>query len=77
MARTVSRRCDRDGHGTRGRPVHWILGIPDVFLNTVGDLDLLPRVLDAARRFERRPDDDAMAGMRDRRRVTSRFGLPT
>jgi hypothetical protein len=48
-----------------------------VFLNTVGDLDLLPRVLDAARRFERRPDDDAMAAMHDRRRVTSLFGLPT
>ena len=59
------------------RAVQWMLGVPDVFLNTVGDLALLPRVLDAARRFERRPDDDAMAAMHDRQRVTSLFGLPT
>jgi aryl-alcohol dehydrogenase-like predicted oxidoreductase len=59
------------------RAVQWVLGVPDVFLNTVGDLALLPRVLDAARRFERRPDDDAMAAMHDRQRVTSLFGLPT
>jgi len=35
--------------------VHWILGLPDVFLNTAGDLSLLPKVLDAASRFQRRP----------------------
>ena len=32
--------------------VHWVLGRPSVFLNTVGDVGLLPRVLDAANRFE-------------------------
>jgi aryl-alcohol dehydrogenase-like predicted oxidoreductase len=32
--------------------VHWVLGRHDVFLNTVGDIHLLPRVLDAASRFE-------------------------
>src|SRR5437667_2457925 len=37
------------------RAVHWALGVPGVFLNTVGDLGLLPKVLDAASRFERRP----------------------
>jgi len=31
------------------------LGLPDVFLNTAGDLSLLPKVLDAASRFQRRP----------------------
>jgi hypothetical protein len=59
------------------RAVHWILGMPDVFLNTAGDLDLLPRVLDAASRFERRPTDEAMAAMLRATRMTSLFGLAT
>lgn len=59
------------------RAVHWILGLPGVFLNTVGDLALLPRVLDAASRFERRPPDDEMGALLDARRMTSLFGLPT
>lgn len=40
--------------------VHWVLGRPRVFLNTVGDIHLLPRVLDAASRFESRPSDAEM-----------------
>ncbi len=40
--------------------VWWVLGNPDVFLNTAGDVELLPKVLDAASRFEHRPDDAAM-----------------
>jgi aryl-alcohol dehydrogenase-like predicted oxidoreductase len=59
------------------RAVHWALGVPGVFLNTVGDLGLLPKVLDAASRFEHRPPDDAMAAMLDTARITSLFGLPT
>jgi aryl-alcohol dehydrogenase-like predicted oxidoreductase len=59
------------------RAVHWALGVPGVFLNTVGDLGLLPKVLDAASRFERRPPDAEMAAMLDAARVTSLFGLPT
>jgi aryl-alcohol dehydrogenase-like predicted oxidoreductase len=59
------------------RAVHWVLGLPGVFLNTVGDLALLPKVLDAAGRFQRRPSDDAMAAMRGSARMTSLFGLPT
>ncbi len=59
------------------RAVHWALGLPGIFLNTVGDLTLLPRVLDAASRFERRPPDDAMVAMLDARRMTSLFGLAT
>ena len=45
------------------RAVHWVLGRPGVFLNTVGDIYLLPKVLDAAERFERRPTDAEMAKM--------------
>jgi aryl-alcohol dehydrogenase-like predicted oxidoreductase len=40
--------------------VHWVLGRPGVFLNTVGDITLLPLVLDAADRFEQRPAEAAM-----------------
>jgi len=59
------------------RAVHWALGLPGVFLNTAGDLALLPTVLDAASRFERRPSDDEMAAMLDSTRMTSLFGLAT
>jgi predicted aldo/keto reductase-like oxidoreductase len=33
------------------RAVTWVLSRPDVYLNTVGDIALLPKVLDAAARF--------------------------
>jgi aryl-alcohol dehydrogenase-like predicted oxidoreductase len=59
------------------RAVHWVLGTPDIFLNTAGDLALLPKVLDAASRFTRRPGDDEMTTMLEAQRVTSLFGLPT
>ena len=59
------------------RAVHWALGIPSIHLNTVGDLALLPKVLEAAARFERRPPDDAMAAVASSQRMTSLFGLPT
>jgi aryl-alcohol dehydrogenase-like predicted oxidoreductase len=40
--------------------VSWVLGRPGIFLNTVGDIHVLPKVLDAADRFAERPDDSAM-----------------
>lgn len=43
--------------------VHWVLGQSGVFLNTVGDLALLPKVLDAAQRFTARPSDEAMQAL--------------
>jgi aryl-alcohol dehydrogenase-like predicted oxidoreductase len=58
------------------RAVHWILGLPDVFINTAGDLTLLPKVLDAASRFERRPPDAEMEAMLGSTRMSSLFGLP-
>lgn len=42
------------------RAVHWVLGKPGIFLNTVGDISVLPRVLDAAGRFETAPNDEEM-----------------
>jgi aryl-alcohol dehydrogenase-like predicted oxidoreductase len=53
--------------------VWWVLGRPGVFLNTVGDVDLLPAVLDAAERFEKRPDDDAMSAMLERSKAAPLF----
>jgi aryl-alcohol dehydrogenase-like predicted oxidoreductase len=41
--------------------VHWVLGRADAFLLTTGDVGILPGLLDAAERFERRPSDDDMA----------------
>lgn len=35
--------------------VHWVLSRPGLFLNTAGDIHLLPKVLDAAARFEAAP----------------------
>ncbi|HEY2598052.1 MAG TPA: aldo/keto reductase [Candidatus Dormibacteraeota bacterium] len=53
--------------------VWWVLGRPGVFLNTVGDVDVLPRVLDAADRFEKRPDDVVMRGLIERSEVEPLF----
>jgi hypothetical protein len=63
--------------GDIDRAVHWALDVPDVFLITAGDLTLLPKVLDAASRFARRPQDDAMGAMLASTRMTSLFGLPS
>ena len=40
--------------------VHWVLARPGIFLNTVGDIALLPKVLDAASRFAGPPDEAAV-----------------
>lgn len=53
--------------------VHWVLGRPGVFLNTVADITILPRVLDAASRFERRPTDEAMESLVRRQGMTPFF----
>ena len=41
--------------------VGWVLGRPGIFLNTVGDIRILPKVLDAAGRFTTRPSEEEMA----------------
>lgn len=42
------------------KAVAWVLGHPQTFLNTAGDIHVLPRVLDAAYRFTQRPADAEM-----------------
>ena len=46
--------------------VHWVLGQEGVFLNSVGDITVLPKVLDAASRFEKRPSEETMQAMVDK-----------
>ncbi len=53
--------------------VHWVLGRPQAFLLTSGDVEILPRLLDAAERFERRPSDEEMAGLAARRDIAPLF----
>jgi aryl-alcohol dehydrogenase-like predicted oxidoreductase len=43
--------------------VHWALQRPGIFLNTAGDIHLLPLVLDAASRFQAGQSDDEMRAM--------------
>jgi aryl-alcohol dehydrogenase-like predicted oxidoreductase len=53
--------------------VHWVLGEAGVFLNSAGDLRLLPRVLDAAERFAARPGEGEMARLLAERRMSTLF----
>jgi aryl-alcohol dehydrogenase-like predicted oxidoreductase len=55
------------------KAVHWVLGNEDVFLNTAGDITLLPMVLDAGQRFESRPSDDEMLAMVNDREMAPLF----
>lgn len=48
------------------RAVWWAMGRAGIFLNSVGDVDLLPLVLDAAKRFHEPPDDAEMQAMLER-----------
>lgn len=55
------------------RAVHWVLGRPGVFLNTAGDITLLPRVLDAASRVQSRPSDAEMQELVAKREMAPLF----
>ena len=45
------------------KAVQWVLGNAFAFLNTAGDIRLLPKVLDAASRFTARPSDEEMRAL--------------
>jgi len=55
------------------RAVQWVIGRPNIFLNTAGDITLLPKILDAASRYQERPSDEEMAKMVTTRQMTSLF----
>jgi aryl-alcohol dehydrogenase-like predicted oxidoreductase len=53
--------------------VSWVLGRPDTFLLTTGDVEILPKLLDAAERATARPSDEEMAALVERREMTALF----
>jgi aryl-alcohol dehydrogenase-like predicted oxidoreductase len=55
------------------RAVHWVLGDSRVFLNTAADVDLLPRVLDAASRLDERPSAEAMDALVEEKEMEPLF----
>ena len=55
--------------------VHWVLSTPDIFLNSVGDVDLLPMVLDAAKSFVKAPTYQEMQQVSDEEGMASIFGI--
>jgi len=55
------------------KAVHWVLGRSGVFLNTVGDIYVLPKVLNAATRFERRPSEAEMQALVAKEEMASLF----
>jgi len=55
------------------RAVSWILGQGSIFLNTSGDVRLLPKILDAASRRKITPSDEAMEEMVHVRKMSRLF----
>jgi aryl-alcohol dehydrogenase-like predicted oxidoreductase len=55
------------------RAVWWAMGRKDIFLNSVGDVDLLPLVLDAAKRFHDAPPDGEMRELVERNHAEPLF----
>ena len=53
--------------------VHWVLGHAGFFLNTVGDIQVLPKVLDAASRFETAPTDGEMQAVVEKQKMEPLF----
>jgi len=62
-----------EAQGDLDLAVSWILGQEGIFLNTAGDVDILPRVLDAASRHVGRPSDSDMDGLVEARKMTPLF----
>jgi aryl-alcohol dehydrogenase-like predicted oxidoreductase len=53
--------------------VSWVLQRPGIFLNTVGDIHVLPRVLDAASRFTSGPSEKQMQELVTNQEMRSLF----
>ncbi|MBK8419649.1 aldo/keto reductase [Candidatus Villigracilis saccharophilus] len=53
--------------------MHWVLGNPQVFLNTAGDINLLPSILASAHRFESRPTERQMLDLGERLKMEPLF----
>ncbi len=55
------------------RAVHWILGQPGLYLNTAGDPDLLPLILQSGARFQGKPTEAEMEELVAERAMASLF----
>jgi len=53
--------------------VHYVLGIPDIFLITAGDMQVLPKILEAAANFQDSPSDEVMGALVRERGIRSIF----
>jgi aryl-alcohol dehydrogenase-like predicted oxidoreductase len=53
--------------------LHWALGRPNIFVISSGDVNLLPKVLDAAERYSQRPPDSDMERMVERLQMQPLF----
>ncbi|HET8944482.1 MAG TPA: aldo/keto reductase, partial [Dehalococcoidia bacterium] len=53
--------------------VHWVLGHEDVFLNSASDVTLLPKIIDAAERYQAPPADAQMEEMTARLAMSPLF----
>ena len=47
------------------KAVHWAMGLTDSFVITAGDMQLVPKILDAADRYEKQPSDAEMEAIVD------------
>jgi aryl-alcohol dehydrogenase-like predicted oxidoreductase len=47
------------------KSVHWAQGLPESFVITAGDMQLLPKMLEAAHLYKRRPSDVEMEAIMD------------
>lgn len=54
---------------------HWVLDQPGLFLNSVGDVTLLPHLLDAAEEIGDPPAEPAMTAFAERTGLSSIFGI--
>lgn len=53
--------------------VHWVLGNSDLFVNTVGDIHVLPKVLEAVDKFDTTPTEAAMQAQQARLEMQALF----
>ena len=53
--------------------VHWVLGWSDLFVITVGDIQVLPKVLEAVANFQSPPPDEEMGGLVEKQGIEPIF----
>lgn len=57
------------------KSVEWVLSFKNIFLNSVGDVNILPMVLRAANEVGKRPSEEEMNKINEKMRLASIFGV--